>query len=222
MLIVSSQTIAKPLSEVIRCWPSEGAETWVKAFLPQACSNPQTLAVVVFGSAVRCASYSADLDLLVIYDEVKPRFTGRPIDVDIRWFRKAQFEQSASEGHELVGWIVKYGEVLCERAEFWSRFRREWLERIPFPSAEIADQRAARAEKLHGELVGMGDIDAAREQFLVALTQQARAYLIRSGVFPASRPELPDQLREIREFDLAARLEDALRQRQQAYAADAP
>ena len=37
-------------------------------------------------------------------------------------------------------------------------------------------------------------MDAAREELLLAACHLARAILLRDGVFPLSRPELPDQL----------------------------
>jgi hypothetical protein len=39
--------------------------------------------------------------------------------------------------------------------------------------------------------------------------------LIRQGVYPASRPELPGQLRSIDETELADKLEEALREREE-------
>ena len=62
----------------------------------------------------------------------------------------------------------------------------------------------------------MGDEDAAQEQRLVALTQDARARLIRHRVYPASRPELPEQLLAIKEAELAETLEAILLDREQA------
>lgn len=55
------------------------------------------------------------------------------------------------------------------------------------------------------------DESAADDLLLAALTQFVRERLIRSGIFPASRPELPDQLREIDKDDpLAGLLEKAM------------
>ena len=55
------------------------------------------------------------------------------------------------------------------------------------------------------------DESAADDLILAALTQFARERLITNGVFPASRPELPDQLRKIDESDaLADMLEEAM------------
>lgn len=205
----------KSIAEAVRRWPSDEAREWVRSFIPQACSHPSILAVVAFGAAVRTACFTADVDLLVIYERPKPPIEGRPIDVDIRWYERSQAEQFISEGQELLGWIVRFGELICERKGYWTKIRQEWLDRMPFPSATVAQERVERAWGLYKELVEMGDEDAAQEQRLVALTQEARAKLIRQGVYPASRPELPDQLRGINETALAEKLDHALREREE-------
>jgi hypothetical protein len=56
----------------------------------------------------------------------------------------------------------------------------------------------------------MGDLDAAHEQALSYFTHIARAELIDRGVYPASRPELPKQLRSIGDSRLAHSLEQLL------------
>jgi hypothetical protein len=211
-----TRTVMKPIDEVVRSWPSDGAKEWVRSFIPQACSNPSILAVVAFGAAVRTTCFTADIDLLVIYERPKPRIEGRPIDVDIRWYERSHAEKLISEGQELLGWVVRFGELICERKCCWTKIRQEWLGRMPFPSAAVADERVVRAWRLYKELKEMGDDDAAQEQHLVALTQEARAKLIRLGVYPASRPELPGQLCGINEAELAEKLGQALRAREEA------
>jgi hypothetical protein len=57
------------------------------------------------------------------------------------------------------------------------------------------------------DLLQIGDADAAREQALSYLTHLARAELLEKGVYPASRPELPEQLRKIGDHHLARRLD---------------
>ena len=206
----------KSILEVVRCWPSQKAKAWVESFVADVCSHPSVLAVVAFGAAVRTDRFTADVDLLVIYEHAKPRIEGRPIDVDIRWYERNKAESFIREGQELLGWIVHYGELLWERDDYWTKIREEWLDRMPFPSAGVADKRVERAWRLYRELIGMEDEDAAQEQRLVALTQEARARLIRLGVYPASRPELPGQLRAVKEAELAEKLEAALLDREQA------
>lgn len=59
-------------------------------------------------------------------------------------------------------------------------------------------------------LAGIGDDWAAHEQWILELTHLARARLLRSGVFPASRPELVAQLEGIGAKQLATKLRRAL------------
>jgi len=49
----------------------------------------------------------------------------------------------------------------------------------------------------------LGDTDAAHEQALSYLAHLARAELLDRGVYPASRPELAEQLRGIGNYRLA-------------------
>lgn len=55
-----------------------------------------------------------------------------------------------------------------------------------------------------------GDEDAMLDLTVSYLTHLARAVLAENGVYPASRPELPGQLSQIGQVELAARLPDAL------------
>jgi hypothetical protein len=60
-------------------------------------------------------------------------------------------------------------------------------------------------------MLKIGDDSAADDLILAGLTQLVRARLIESRIFPASRPELPQQLRIISQQDpLAQILEDAM------------
>ena len=59
----------------------------------------------------------------------------------------------------------------------------------------------------------VGDEDAFNELNVSCLSHCARARLAAAGIQPASRPELPGQLRALGETDLATCLEDALAKR---------
>jgi hypothetical protein len=60
-------------------------------------------------------------------------------------------------------------------------------------------------------MLNMGDDTAADDLILAGATQLVREVLIKGRVFPASRPELPGQLRSISPSDpLAQVLEDAM------------
>ena len=208
----TAETVAPSLA-AIRRWPSLEAKRWTEQFVAMACRDPHVLAVVAFGSAVRAAGHSADIDLLIIYEREPPPLPPHPMDVDIRAFSRASLDSKVCEGHDLLGWVIRFGEVVYERGGFWTTFREQCRGRVSLPSADVAEERAKRSFKLYRNLLEIGDADAAAEQLLVTQTQSARSCLIRAGIYPASRPELPAQLRLIGENDLAAQLDHLLRRR---------
>jgi len=109
--------------------------------------------------------------------------------------------------------------VICDPRGYWETLLERWRGRLPLPDARVAEERAERAERLARALLADGDEDAALEQAVAMLTQRARARLLRRGVYPASRPELPAQLREIGAGALADTLERALGRHPSAAAA---
>lgn len=179
----------------------------------ELCTNGNVLAVVALGSAVRPMHSAHDFDCLYIYDGTPPTIHRPPNNVDIRSFEASKVDRLIESGHDLLVWSVKFGCVVCERQSFWSKLAGSWLPRLPFPSYSVADARARRAERLLNDLQDVGDHDASVEQRLTALTHRARAALLRANVFPASRPELSNQLRQIGEEDLAATLREAIEAR---------
>ncbi len=194
-------------------WPSVAAREWVEQFVRMANDRADILAIVAFGSIVRDVIQSADVDLLFMYESEKPLFAAPPLDVDIRAYRRADVESLVADGHDLLCWSIRFGMVLHEKDRFWSNLELAWSRRLRLPSAVIAEKRAARARRLLDDLRVIGDDDAVQEQSIAMLTHRARALLIRADLYPASRPELPKQLRSIGEFTLAAGLSDALQKR---------
>jgi hypothetical protein len=63
-----------------------------------------------------------------------------------------------------------------------------------------------------------GDADASQEQAVSYLTHLARAELLDRGIYPASRPELPSQLRAIGSFQTAEWLDGFLQNQSTAIA----
>lgn len=194
-------------------WPSDAARDWAIHFIDELKTHSTTLAVVFFGSSVRPVSSVGDLDLLIVFEEIEPELTGIPIDVDVRSYAASKIPELISKGHDLLGWAIRYGVVAYERNSYWSELRRDWMPKLPFPSAVVAEQRAERAEGLLRKLQAIGDDDAAAEQHLSVLTHQARSLLLRRGVFPISRPELAGQLRQAGQSELAIQLDLALARR---------
>ena len=200
--------------ETIDKWPSTRAKEWVENFVQTSHQQSDIWAIVIFGSITRPqVRYSFDVDLLVIYESERPNFVLPPLDVDIRSYRQEDIESLISEGHELLCWTIRFGKILYEKDKYWTTLCNKWKDHLPFPSAKIADKRAERAKRLFEDLKVIGDEDAAQEQYITMLTQIGRAYLIRLDTYPASRPELPDQLKSVGEHELASQLEKALQTR---------
>ena len=194
-------------------WPSEDAHAWTRAFLAGASEGASILAVVAYGSAVREVESSADLDLLFVFEGDAPEIDQPSADIDLRGYARDDVETLLAEGHDVLGWAIRFGIVLWQRDGWWDDLARRWRDRLHLPSESAADERASRALRVSRELEAVGDADAAEEQRLVALTQRARAELIRAGVFPGSRPELPHQLRAIGDAALARDLSEAIGRR---------
>ncbi len=197
----------------IRQWPSESTEEWVKSFVEVLRYNPDVHAIIIFGSTVREVEYCSDIDLLYIYSGSKPKPKSPPIDVDIRAYQRTKINAFIVDGHEMLGWAVRFGRIIYQKDNYWSRLREKWKNRLPFPSEKEALARAQKAESFFNDIRSIGDDDAADEQLITMLTHLARAYLIRNHIYPASRPELPHQLTSIGENKISMQLTDALDRR---------
>jgi len=129
----------------------------------------------------------------------------------LRTYSAGDIDARLAKGHDMLGWAVKFGRVLFQRQCFWDQVVDSWRDRLPLPPSKVARGRAAAAYRRMTNLFKLGDADAMREQALSSLTHSARAELLERGVYPASRPELPEQLCKIGEFHLAGLLDRLLR-----------
>jgi hypothetical protein len=194
-------------SKAVRRWPTLRAKTWTLQFLESALNDPNIVAVIAIGSAVRPNVASVDLDLVVICQEPSKLKVKPPIEIDLRAFAADQVNSLIKNGNDLLGWAVNYGAALFQRAQSWDLVLQAWRDHVPLPSADIANRRARDALHRLKTMVELGDFDAAQEQALSYVTHLARAELLEKGQHPASRPELPEQLRAIGFDEMAALLE---------------
>lgn len=194
----------------IRRWIGD-SKNWVSGLLDSAPSNTSIVAVVVMGSVVRERGHRrSDFDLLVLYRGTRPAIKA-PLEVDIRFVAVDHLDEQISEGHEIVCWALQFGSALYDPELFWHRLQKSRAGRVPFPSAPEARARGEKSLARAVEMLQLGDESAADDLVLAALTQFARERLIKAGVFPASRPELPNQLRGLSKDDpLAQILDDAM------------
>ena len=197
-------------SQILR-WPTERARKWTCEFLNSAPGNGNVLAVVAIGSAVRENVVSTDLDLIVISTEGIPLHLSPPLEIDLRAYSIGAIDSKIASGHDLLGWAIKFARVLFQRAKCWDKIVEAWKDTLPLPSAALARERAMTAHERLAEVLDSGDADAAHEQAVCYLTHLARAELLDRGTYPASRPELPAQLRAGDSPQIAEQLERLLR-----------
>ena len=215
---MSINSTLKPLSVLDhlgseRKWPSPHAEKWVLTFAAQACRTADLEALVLIGSIARPVRQVADVDLLYVYHHGSVSFQDHPLDVDIRAYEKSKFLERLTCRHDVITWALRYGRLICERDHFWSDLVDSFGGNLPLPPPEVAEERAERTAVVYKHLLEMGDREAALEQRISLLTHRAWVLLLRAKVHPASRPELPAQLRSINEQTLATDLESALAER---------
>jgi hypothetical protein len=179
----------------IQRWPTPQSKSWTLNFLDSAEQDENIVAVVAVGSTVRPAVASLDLDLVVICRDPAKLKAKPPIEIDLRVYAAEQVDALIGGGNDLLGWAVKFGLLLFQRARFWDNLLESWHDRVPLPSADVASRRADDTFRRLSNIFELGDYDAAWEQALSYITHLCRAELIKRQVYPASRPELPRQLR---------------------------
>ena len=197
-------------SSLVLRWPTPRSKDWTNAFLESARNNPNILAVVAVGSAVRPGVSSADVDFVVFCRDPLALKETPPLEVDLRAYSAEAIDLNLQSGHDMLSWAVRFGRVLFQRDCFWDRVVESWGNRLPLPSAGLARDRAATAYRHLIDVFQAGDGDAAHEQALSYVTHLARAELLERGVYPASRPELAEQLRAIGDCRLAEWLDHLL------------
>jgi hypothetical protein len=106
--------------------------------LVEACTRePDVLAVVAIGSAIRDVPHSADVDLVLIH-RAKPIEVRSPIEVDLHQYEAGDIDRLALGGHDLLGWALRMGRVVAERGCFWTDLASRLRDKLPWPDAEVA------------------------------------------------------------------------------------
>ena len=191
-------------------WPTAASRQWTESFLTSARYDLSITAVIAIGSAVRPNAVVADLDLIVICSEPLSLRVPRPFEVDLRIHQADDVDRLIAEGHDVLGWAIRFGRVLFQRDSFWDTMLIRWKNNLPFPSPDTPHARARATRRRLLNVLEIGDIDAALEQAVSYLTHLAWAALLEASIFPASRRELPSQLRAVESHRLADSLDGLL------------
>ena len=198
----------------VRRWPTPRARRWTLDFLRRARDNPDVVAVIAIGSAVRDNVPSDDLDMLVLCRAKETLCERAPIEVDLRAYDVDDVDRQVAGGRDLLTWAILFGRPLLDRFQTWENIVARWRMRVPLPDARVARSRAAATLARLEEMREMGDEEAAAELDVSYQTHRARALLSEAGIYPASRPELAGQLRSLGAMEQARSLTEALTARQ--------
>jgi uncharacterized protein (UPF0332 family) len=164
------------------------------------------ISVILIGSVARSThSSQSDLDLLVISDRSAP-VERHPDRLHVQVLTTQQFIERLRAGDDFAAWCVRYG-VPIVTAKPWFDIVNS-AEAAIWPDWHRKIRHAARRLVLAVALLETGDISAAQEELLYAVSHTARAILLKVRIFPLSRPEIISQLRESNHDRLAKILED--------------
>ena len=205
---------ANPIDRSVCRWPTTHARQWTLDFLRRAQDDTNVMAVIAIGSAVRDNVTSDDLDLLVLCRDRDTLCERAPIEVDLRAYDVDDVDRQIANGRDLLTWAVLFGRPLLDRFQTWESIVGRWQARVPLPDPCAARSRAAATLARLEEMREMGDEAAAAELDVSYQTHCARALLSEAGIYPASRPELSQQLRSLGAMEQARRLTEALTTRQ--------
>lgn len=200
------------MDAVIR-WPTERAKAWLLSFVERSQRDENVVAIVAIGSAVRPAAAADDLDILVLCRDRSALKERAPIEVDVRKANAHGTESDIQGGDVLLTWAVLFGQPLLDKEHLWQEVVQRWRDKVPLPDADVSLERARAIRERMDEMREIGDDNAVCELNLSYLTHLAWARLAKARVFPRSRPEIPSQLEDIGESDLAAQLAQALAMR---------
>ena len=156
---------------------------------------PEGATVVLVGSCARGVTHrSSDVDVLVLHDDGHRIRMKRPGDIHLQQDSRSRFLRRLEDGDDYPGWALRFGTPLRDPDGWWAKHAAAEIASPHWPDWCPKVEQARKRMKMASELLDVGDLDAASEELLFAASHVARATLLRDGVFPLSRPELPSQL----------------------------
>ena len=154
-----------------------------------------TATVVLVGSGARgVRNPRSDIDILVLHDDDGLIRLKRPGDIHLQQISRSKFLGRLENGEDYPSWALRLGVPLHDPDGWWAEQVAAELGSPHWPDWRAKVEHARKRMRMASELLDTGDVDAASEEFLFAATHVARATLLRHGVFPLSRPELPSQV----------------------------
>lgn len=163
--------------------------------------------VVLIGSGARgTMNWHSDIDILVLHDDGRRIRLNRLGDIHLQQDSRSRFLRRLEDADDYPVWALRLGIALHDPDGWWAKHASAELDNPHWPDWRAKVEHARKRMRMAWELLNMGDVDASSEELLFAASHVARATLLKHGVFPLSRPELPSQL-EATDSSLARLLE---------------
>ena len=154
--------------------------------------------VVLVGSGARgVRNPRSDIDVLVLHGDDRRIRLKRPGDVHLQQDSRSRFLTRLKDDDDYPGWALRFGTPLRDPGGWWAEHAAAEIENPHWPDWRPKLKYARKRIRMASELLEVGDVDAASEELLFAASHVARAVLLKHGVFPLSRPELPSQLEDV-------------------------
>ena len=156
-------------------------------------SNPGVeFAAILVGSVARETSTErSDIDVVFV-SEQRLRRARCAARVHAQLFVADELRQKLRAGDDFALWCVRLGLPIADPG-IWATITAD-PEAAEWPDWKPKIVHAMRRLILSSDLLKVGDLPAASEEALYAVTHTARAILLRAAVFPLSRPEMVEQL----------------------------
>lgn len=166
---------------------------------------PDATVVLIGSHAHGAALPGSDVDLLILTS--RERSHVKPVyGAHLQFDTVKRFEQRLNAGDDFAVASVRFGKLVSGDRRLWHDL--ELLAKTAaWPEWRSKPGQARLRLRLSRGLLETKDLEASREEYLVAATQIARALLLREHIYPLSRPELRDQLRTIGQDGLARALD---------------
>ncbi len=153
--------------------------------------------VVLVGSGARgVRNWRSDIDVLVLHEDGHRIRLTRPGDIHLQQYSRSRFLRRLEDGDDYPSWALRFGRPMRDPDGWWAKQATAELENPHWPDWRAKVEHARKRIRIASELLEVGDTDAASEELLFAASHVARAILLKEGVFPLSRPELPSQLQD--------------------------
>ena len=160
--------------------------------------SDSTTVVLVGSSARGVMNDRSDVDILILRNDDMRLQIEHSGDLHLQQDTRSRFLRRLQDGDDYPGWALRFGEPISDPDGWWAKQVTAERESPHWPNWRPKIEHAQKRLRMTKELLEIGDYLAASEELMLATSHVARATLLKEGVFPLSRPELPSQLTDIK------------------------